>query len=254
MRNTIVPVLFYLVSFLVFTSFNNAAEIKNTANGLSKELDEVAVSNTLAESKATTSTISSVSALYTNMGLEKAGLAFDIFNMATKGYQRLVDQGLAAKSKYLSIVDFSQSSRKKRLYLLDMENGKLAINTFVSHGKNSGLDMAKHFSNVPESEKSSLGFYVTGQTYFGKHGLSLRLQGLEAGFNNNAERRAIVMHGAEYVNSSRVYSGYMGRSQGCPAVPQHESSKIINMIKGGTVLFIYHPTEKYLKSSPVLNS
>jgi hypothetical protein len=110
------------------------------------------------------------------------------------------------------------------------------------------------FSNRPQSEASSLGFYVTKDTYRGKHGLSLKLQGLENGFNDNAESRAIVVHGANYVNSSRVNSAYMGRSQGCPALPEAQAPKVIRLIKGGSALFVYNPSQKYLNSSKILNS
>lgn len=109
-------------------------------------------------------------------------------------------------------MDFSQSSRKKRFYLLDIKNKKLLENTYVAHGKNSGMDMAKSFSNVIGSEKSSLGFYITKGTYTGKNGFSLRMAGLDRGFNDNAEKRAIVVHGADYANAGRVNSAYMGRS------------------------------------------
>ena len=134
-----------------------------------------------------------------------------------------------------------------------MENQKLVRNTFVSHGKNSGLDMANSFSNAVNSNKTSLGFYITTNTYRGKHGLSLRLRGMEEGFNDNAEARAIVMHGANYVSAGRVNTGYMGRSLGCPALAQHESAEVIQTVKNGSVMFIYHPTKKYINSSSLIN-
>jgi hypothetical protein len=134
-----------------------------------------------------------------------------------------------------------------------MENHKLVKNTFVSHGRNSGVDKATRFSNAPNSYETSLGFYTTGHTYQGKHGLSLRLHGLEKGFNSNAEARAIVVHGAEYVNAARVNSAYMGRSLGCPAVPVKESREVIKTIQDGSVLFIYHPSKNYLQSSDYIN-
>lgn len=192
--------------------------------------------------------------LFEKMSLGTKGLSKDVLNAAIKGFQTLVQNGVVSNTKYLTIVDLSQSSRKKRLYLLDLENQELSINTFVSHGKNSGVDMAERFSNIPESEQTSLGFYVTKSIYTGKHGKSLRLAGVEKGFNDKAELRAIVVHGADYVNAGRVHSAYMGRSQGCPAVPQQEAAKIINKIKDGSTLFIYHPSEKYLNKSSLLNS
>ncbi|RYY94110.1 MAG: murein L,D-transpeptidase catalytic domain family protein [Chitinophagaceae bacterium] len=153
----------------------------------------------------------------------------------------------------LTIVDFSQPSSQKRMYILDMATGAVLFNTYVAHGRNSGLNYAEKFSNNNESLQSSLGFYVTKGTYMGKHGLSLRLSGLEDGWNSNAEARAVVVHGAEYIGSSRADAAYMGRSWGCPAVPQAQASKVINMIKDGTALFVYHPTQKYLNSSKIIN-
>jgi hypothetical protein len=192
--------------------------------------------------------------LYQELNLANAGLSQEALSSAVKGYEKLVEEGVIQNTQYLTIVDLSQSSRKKRFYLLDLKNHKLALNTFVAHGKNSGVDEAERFSNIPNSEKSSLGFYVTKNTYSGKHGLSLKLAGLENGFNDNAESRAIVVHGAEYVNEGRVRSAYMGRSQGCPALPESIAPKVINMIKGGSAIFVYHPDQKYLSKSRILNS
>jgi hypothetical protein len=183
-----------------------------------------------------------------------ASLSDSAFKLAISGYKELLAKGTLENPKYLSIADFSQSSRAKRLYVIDMIAKKIVMNTFVSHGKNSGFDMATKFSNSPESEESSLGFFKTKQPYVGKHGLSLRMAGLEEGINDNAEARAIVVHGAAYVNDARVNSGYMGRSQGCPAVPQQESAKLVNTIKNGSLLFIYSPSQDYVQHSSILNS
>jgi hypothetical protein len=134
-----------------------------------------------------------------------------------------------------------------------MKKDSLVWNTYVAHGKNSGVDEATRFSNQPNSEASSLGFYITKNTYQGKHGLSLRISGQDKGFNDNAEARGVVVHGASYVNSSRVNSAYMGRSQGCPALPQSEYADVINIIKDGSVMFVYHPSEEYVENSALLN-
>lgn len=171
------------------------------------------------------------------------GLSNEILTAALKGQQRLQDSGF--HNPLLTIVDFSQSSRKKRLYIIDTEKKELLINTYVSHGKNSGVDMAKNFSNEINSEKSSLGLFITTKTYVGKHGTSLRLQGVDKGINDNAAIRGIVIHGAAYVNEYRVNTAYMGRSQGCPALPEKESKAIIELIKDTSTLFLYHP--EYLK-------
>jgi hypothetical protein len=191
--------------------------------------------------------------LMDSLHLDSLGLTQEAVEYAVKGFGKLDSLG-KVNNPYLTIVDLSQSSRKKRFYIIDMRTHQLVWNTFVSHGKNSGVDMAEKFSNQMNSEESSLGFYVTETTYTGKHGLSLRINGLEEGFNSNAEARGVVVHGAPYVNADRVNSGYMGRSQGCPALPENEYAKVINIIKDGSVLFVYHPSAEYLQSSSILNS
>ena len=131
---------------------------------------------------------------------------------------------------------------------------KLFMNTYVAHGRNSGGEFAKTFSNRPESHKSSLGFYITGKTYTGSHGLSLEIAGLEKGINDRASARRIVIHGANYVSDNYIESNpYIGRSYGCPAVPAEERDIIINAIKEGSCLFIYHPSNLYLNKSKILN-
>jgi hypothetical protein len=202
----------------------------------------------------TTNTKSTASILYTSLELETLGLSQEAFEYAYKGYEYLLEQNLVANPGYLTICDFSQSSSQKRLYLIDITNNEVVMNTYVAHGKNSGLDYATRFSNKPESLQSSLGFYVTRQTYTGEHGLSLRVQGLEPGFNDKAYERAIVIHGADYIGKDRLRNGsFMGRSFGCPAVPARESASLINTIKNGTCLFIYHPAKNYLQKSKILN-
>jgi hypothetical protein len=246
MKKTTLTRFIYLAFFLVLTSFNNATSRGSVSATSIKSI---------AELSGNVNTSSAMSAmLYDKLNLANAGLSMEALDDAVKGYEKLVEEGVVQNTQYLTIVDLSQSSRKKRFYLLDLENNKLAVNTFVAHGKNSGVDKAVKFSNTPESEASSLGFYVTKQTYSGKHGLSLKLEGLEDGFNDNAASRAIVVHGAKYVNASRVHSAYMGRSQGCPALPQSVAPKVINLIKGGSAIFVYHPSKKYLQQSKILNS
>ena len=192
--------------------------------------------------------------LYNELELEKAGLSQQAFEAAYKGYVKLVDNDKINNTAYLTICDFSQSSKKKRLYVIDIADKKIVMNTYVAHGRNSGMEFATKFSNKPESLQSSLGFYTTKNTYYGEHGLSLRVAGLEPGFNDKAFDRAIVVHGADYIGAGRLRnSSYMGRSYGCPAVPANESASLINTIKNGTCLFIYHPTKNYLQGSKILN-
>ena len=192
--------------------------------------------------------------IYDSLKLEKLGLKKDAFTYAYTGYKKLKEQNVFNKEGIITICDFSQSSKKKRLYLIDLTAYKLLLNTYVAHGKNSGMEYASKFSNKPESNQSSLGFYKTKKTYFGGHGLALTLSGLEKGINDKAERRKIVMHGSEYVGENYLRrSKYMGRSFGCPAIPEKLSRKLITAIKNGTCLFIYHPTKTYLTGSKILN-
>lgn len=186
-------------------------------------------------------------------GLEEKGLSETAFKQAWKGYQNLLNRNLLGRTSYLTICDFSISSRQKRLYIVDVSSKKLIKHTYVAHGRNTGYEYATSFSNKPESLQSSLGFYVTMQTYNGENGLSLRLKGVDKGFNDNALVRSIVMHGADYVSAGRAAKGITGRSYGCPAVPKNEVSQIVQIIKNGTCLFIYHPDKQYRNSSKVLN-
>jgi hypothetical protein len=198
--------------------------------------------------------VNEISSLYTTLQLDQSGLSKEAFTYAWKGYQQLLEKKLISRSNYLTICDFSQSSKQKRLYIIDVVNNKLVIHTWVAHGRNSGSEYATSFSNQPESLQSSLGFYITSNTYTGDHGLSLRIKGVDKGYNDKALERSIVIHGAAYVDGARVRSGmYMGRSYGCPAVPQNESKNIITTIKNGTCLFIFHPSQNYLLGSKILN-
>lgn len=191
--------------------------------------------------------------LYTNLGLDNMGLSQQAFNYAIKGYQHLLASGRLHNTDVISIVDFSQPSTQKRLYIIDIKNNKILFNTYVSHGRNSGRVIANSFSNAPESYKSSLGFYVTGQTYMGKHGYSLRLSGEEKGINDNALSRAIVMHGAAYVNEAAIKGqGFIGRSLGCPAIMESLHKPIIQKIKDGSCMFMYSADQYYASHSTIL--
>ncbi len=192
--------------------------------------------------------------IYNDTRLEQLGLSREAFDYAWKGYEYLLEHHMISRSHFLTVCDFSQSSRKKRFYIIDVENHKLVTQTYVAHGRNSGAEYANRFSNAPESLQSCLGFFITDNTYSGKHGLSLRINGVEPGYNDKALMRTIVIHGADYVNDARAKAGdFMGRSWGCPAVPKQEANSIINTIKNGTCLFIYHPGKNYLLGSKILN-
>jgi L,D-transpeptidase catalytic domain len=192
--------------------------------------------------------------LYDRLNLQEKGLAMQAFDYAYKGYRRLLQEKIISRQAYLTICDFSQSSNNKRLYLVDMVNNKVILNTYVAHGRNSGGEYATRFSNRFKSLQSSLGFYVTQNSYYGEHGLSLRVTGLEEGYNDKALQRNIVIHGADYIGDKRLRrSNYMGRSYGCPALPRKECKQVINMIKNGSCIFIYHPSANYLHGSKILN-
>ncbi|HEY4150071.1 MAG TPA: murein L,D-transpeptidase catalytic domain family protein [Chitinophagaceae bacterium] len=212
---------------------------------------------TLVKTTITTVKTSADSAslsLYETMKLKRYGLNKKAFEYAFKGYEYLLTKRKLVHSSVLSICDFSLSSRCKRLFIIDMKQQKLLINTYVAHGRQSGTEYAQSFSNNPESHMSSLGFYVTRSTYYGDHGLALKIEGLEKGFNDKASSRNIVVHGSEYVGPDYLrYNRINGRSFGCPAVPENQTAKVINTIKNGSCLFIYHPTKKYLNQSKILN-
>ena len=171
------------------------------------------------------------------------GIPTPAIHLALNSYFSLKNKDLLRNDTLLTIIDFSTPSTEKRLFILDLKNRAIIKNTFVAHGMRSGVNIAESFSNKRHSNKSSLGLYITNETYIGKHGYSLRLDGMSLGLNDNARKRAIVIHGADYVSESFIRrNGRIGRSFGCPAIANDESEDIINLIKGGSCLFIYHPT------------
>ena len=192
-------------------------------------------------------------AVYQTMNLDSYGLEKSALDYAVEGYDKLLQEGLVENTQYLTIVDFSQPSINKRLYVIDLNTYQLLYNTYVAHGMKTGKVTATSFSNKPSSNKSSLGFYVTGNAYQGCNGYSLKLQGMEKGINDYAMRRGIVLHGADYVNEEYISSqGYIGRSYGCPAVAPEISVELIDMVKDGTCLFIYHPSATYRAKSKLV--
>lgn len=205
-----------------------------------------------AEHNKTTLLHEQINSVYASLHLGNLGLSAEAFQLAVKGWEKLKENGSVSKN-IVSICDFTQPSVNKRLYVIDLASGKLLFNTLVAHGKNTGEDAARFFSNEKSSNKSSLGFYSTQETYEGEHGLSLKLQGLEKGFNDNADARAIVIHGAKYVSEEFIAEcGRLGRSLGCPALPLRWSASIIETIKDGSCLFVYYPDKKYLTNSKLL--
>jgi hypothetical protein len=195
-----------------------------------------------------------VRSLYETIELKKRGLDFDLFRYALVGYFNLKKKDALSKEGIISIIDFRKSCNESRFYVIDLSRQKVLYQTLVAHGRKSGDIYARHFSNAPGSLKSSLGFFVTGDTYDGEYGYSLYLYGMDEGFNDQAKARGIVVHGAPYVTRSflREY-GKIGRSQGCPALPAGLHINIIDTIMGGTCLFQFYDDKMYLQKSVLLD-
>ncbi len=221
-----------LLSFLFFFAFSpkfiSATENKNGI-GLKKEFKS--------------SLDITIDLAYTNLHANQYSVPkHEIFAQALKGYYLLKEKGLVKKS-ILTLVDFSMSSNSKRLWVIDLATNTVLFQSLVAHGRNTGEEFAKNFSNSAQSFKSSLGFYTTGEIYTGKHGMSLKLDGLEKGVNDNARNRGVVIHGADYVSDVFIKNNKrLGRSQGCPALPEELSKAIIDVIKDKSCFFIYHPS------------
>ena len=176
-----------------------------------------------------------------------------VLSLATRAADCARRQGLLDGFRHLAVIDYSLPSTKPRLWVFDVAQGRLLFQELVAHGRNTGEQHAERFSNVEGSKMSSLGLFQTAETYYGSNGYSLRLRGLDPGFNDNALARAIVMHGAPYVSEAiaeRV--GRIGRSWGCPAVRQEVARTVIDTLKGGALIFAYYPDSKWLKESPLL--
>ena len=193
----------------------------------------------------------SLSRLYNELDLPGKGLDITVFKLAMEGKHKLGQEGRLKNNSILTIVDFSQSSRNRRLYVIDLEHKKLLFNTFVAHGRNSGEEYASKFSNRSGSYMSSLGFYITRQEAVGPNvGLSLVLEGVEKGINDRALERGIIIHGADYATEQFIRNtGRLGRSFGCPSLPPEETKPVIGTIKDGSCLFIYYPDQDYLRQS-----
>ncbi len=193
--------------------------------------------------------VSECKEMYVSMHLENK-VSFKAFEQAYNGWKKISSN----KRNVLTLIDFTKPSTQERLYVLDMKQKKVLFVSHVAHGRNSGGNYATSFSNVNGSHQSSLGFYLTGSTYIGKNGYSLLLEGLEKGINDKARERAIVIHGAAYANPAMIGSaGRLGRSFGCPALPEALNRPIIDAIKGGSLLFIYADDSKYVAQSQILS-
>ncbi|TXF76126.1 murein L,D-transpeptidase catalytic domain family protein [Chryseobacterium sp.] len=199
----------------------------------------------------------SVAEIYNSIDFSSGNiLNAEVFEKAFVGFSNLKKAAkLDESANLLTVVDFSLSSTQKRLWVIDLNTKKVLYNSLVAHGKNTGDEFAKNFSNTESSLQSSMGFYITESTYTGENGYSLKLIGMDPGFNDNAYKRAVVMHGADYVSEDFIKSQHrIGRSWGCPAVPRELAQPIINTIKGKNCLFIYFPDQDYLTSSQWLKA
>jgi hypothetical protein len=188
--------------------------------------------------------------LWQDCKLQKV-VSFEIFNSAIIGYRKI---GSIKKPNLLTIIDYSKPSSEKRFFVIDIQNKQLEYSSFVAHGKNSGDNFVTSFSNLPNSLQSSIGFFITAETYTGENGYSMKLDGLEKGINDNARSREIVIHGADYVSQEYITKyGRLGRSWGCPSLPREVSKEIIDIIANGSCLFIYGNDENYKKNSNFIN-
>jgi hypothetical protein len=193
--------------------------------------------------------------LYQELCSDEGKPAKVVFEKGLKGYLYLLINGKLGNPNFLSLIDYSLSANKKRMWVIDMRTLDVAFTELVSHGRNTGEEYARYFSNQHQSFKTSLGFFLTGENYEGSNGLSLRLYGIERNINNHAFDRAIVMHGADYVSPEFIRDNKrLGRSLGCPAVGVDVISPIVNAIENGSCIFAYYPQTRYLRSSPVLNA
>jgi L,D-transpeptidase catalytic domain len=185
---------------------------------------------------------------------QAAGVSQDVLKLAFGAVACATSSGEIAPPPTLTLIDYSRPSTEPRLWVFDMQTGTLLFKELVAHGRNTGDNMAVKFSDAMDSHQSSLGLFVTRDTYVGSNGYSLRLDGLEPGFNAHARERAIVMHGAPYVDASiAARQGRLGRSWGCPALREAVAHRMIDTVRGGGVVFSYYPDSTWLKTSRFLN-
>lgn len=243
-----------LLTVLFFaTSFYTLEDVKNIPSETPLKIQ----SENLVLNAEPKSTATYAEEIYSSIGFDNINkLQSDVFSKAFLGFTNLKKEGkLDQDAHLLTICDFSLSSAEKRLWVIDLNEKKVLYNSLVAHGKNTGEEFAQKFSNTESSLQSSLGFYITETTYNGSNGYSLKLLGMDSGYNDAAFKRAIVMHGADYVSENFIKNqNRLGRSWGCPAVPRALAEPIINTIKGKNCLFIYYPDEHYLSSSKWLKT
>lgn len=235
--------IFPTVLLVVFSLISSNGFFSETHN--IKKIEAVKLIKTSAETNE--------ELVYSNLNSNHFSLPnLESFSEALKGFYLLKEKGLVSKN-ILTLIDFSLSSNSKRLWVIDLTTNTILYNSLVAHGRNTGDEFATSFSNSAESYKSSLGFYATGEIYNGKHGKSLKLDGLEKGINSNARERAVVIHGAQYVSNSFIQNNKrLGRSLGCPAIPMEMTNEIIQTIKDKSCLFVYYPSKAYKIASKLV--
>jgi hypothetical protein len=185
--------------------------------------------------------------------LNDTSLNREAFLLAMQGYELLKAKGVLIRDQLITIIDYSRPSSMERFYVIDLCTKTILYKTLVAHGRNSGDLYARCFSNKAQSHQSALGFFVTGKTYNGSQGYSLQMNGVDTGFNENALKRSIVIHGADYATARYIkLYGRLGRSFGCPALPPEIVAPVINLIKEGSLIFSYFPDKTYLSASRVV--
>ncbi|HAH56130.1 MAG TPA: hypothetical protein DCM02_12820 [Flavobacterium sp.] len=236
--------IFPVVCFTLFSIFTSKTIFTTKVKSERPEIASVTIS----------SFDSKVESIYNQLNSNHFSLPnLESFKEALKGYFSLKEKGILQQD-ILTLVDFSLSSNLKRLWVIDLSTNTILYNSLVAHGRNTGEEFANSFSNTNSSYKSSLGFYLTGEVYNGKHGMSLKLDGLEKGVNDNARERGVVIHSANYVSDSFIKSNKrLGRSQGCPAIPEKLLGEIVNTIKNKSCFYIYHPSRSSATILPLLS-
>ena len=216
-----------------------------------------AVSPASATATRAVKTVAKAAAASSLMTVDRAnagGIAPDVLQLAVGAVSCAVNSGDIKKPRTLTVIDYSLPSTTPRLWVFDVPTGRMLFNELVAHGRNTGENMATSFSDAMNSRQSSLGLFVTRGSYIGSNGYSLRLDGLEPGFNSHALERAIVMHGAPYVDAVlATQQGRIGRSWGCPALREAVARDVIDIVRDGGVIFSYYPDQKWLSASRFLN-
>jgi hypothetical protein len=243
--------LLSVITLGVFAVPASAIVPVNTSAEVAVSASATAASDRAAAAAATPA---AATLLLSTSAVEQSGISPEVLQLAVRAVSCAVNSGDMQRPKTLTVIDYSLPSVEPRLWVFDAETGRLLFKELVAHGRNTGENMATRFSDIPESRQSSIGLFVTDETYVGSNGYSLRLDGLEPGFNGRARDRAIVMHGAPYVNASLASSqGRIGRSWGCPALREAIARDVIDTISGGGVIFSYYPDEEWLRTSSFLN-